>query len=465
MPPLRPALLALLAPLVVLGSVPAAEAGPHPYFDDRGTLEWHTDLDRACAAARAQGKLVFVDSGRSLCGNCRTLVSRVLPADGVRARMTAAAVGFADDCDRTDPRVSALFARWLPDARMLPLVGFVTPDLQWVTGWSGGTDAATVGSHLARAEAAAARARATRQARDEEQRRAEAQRLAREQAERRARAAPPPCAPPPPCTVPAPRFAAEDEAGCDEECPGGVCVAPRAAARAVAPPAPPPPAPPAPAPAPAPTPAPLPPLARGDDLPPPAPRSPPAPPPAPARASPAPFARPAVPASRTASGGGSRPLLASPARTPASAAATLPPPRHVRPPSVLERARAAAAARAWGELARLGDAAADLPRGPERSEVEALAQRAHAWTLDTMSAAVAAAEEGRPGEALRLLEQVRREMGDRPVARDVERGVLAIERLARIQGSPDGGDEPETLRRQAYADFRGSRWAALFRRG
>ncbi len=36
----------------------------HPHFDDRGTLDWHTTLAEALAAAKAEGRLVFVEMGR-----------------------------------------------------------------------------------------------------------------------------------------------------------------------------------------------------------------------------------------------------------------------------------------------------------------------------------------------------------------------------------------------------------------
>jgi len=36
----------------------------HPHFDDRGTLDWHTRWSDALAAARAQGRLVFIEMGR-----------------------------------------------------------------------------------------------------------------------------------------------------------------------------------------------------------------------------------------------------------------------------------------------------------------------------------------------------------------------------------------------------------------
>jgi hypothetical protein len=39
---------------------------PHPHFDDRGTLSWHTRWKDALAEAKAGGKLVFVEFGREL---------------------------------------------------------------------------------------------------------------------------------------------------------------------------------------------------------------------------------------------------------------------------------------------------------------------------------------------------------------------------------------------------------------
>lgn len=39
---------------------------PHPHFDDRGTLNWHTSLSAAREQAGAEGKLVFIEFGREL---------------------------------------------------------------------------------------------------------------------------------------------------------------------------------------------------------------------------------------------------------------------------------------------------------------------------------------------------------------------------------------------------------------
>lgn len=41
-----------------------SERSSHPHFDDRGTLHWHTRFADARAAARREGKGIFVELGR-----------------------------------------------------------------------------------------------------------------------------------------------------------------------------------------------------------------------------------------------------------------------------------------------------------------------------------------------------------------------------------------------------------------
>lgn len=43
-----------------------SEKRPHPHFDDRGTLDWHTSWAEARAAAQAAGRRLFVEVGREL---------------------------------------------------------------------------------------------------------------------------------------------------------------------------------------------------------------------------------------------------------------------------------------------------------------------------------------------------------------------------------------------------------------
>ena len=37
---------------------------PHPHFDDKGTLDWHTRWSDALAQAKAEKKHVFIEMGR-----------------------------------------------------------------------------------------------------------------------------------------------------------------------------------------------------------------------------------------------------------------------------------------------------------------------------------------------------------------------------------------------------------------
>jgi len=38
----------------------------HPHFDDRGTLDWHTEFAEAQASARTHGRRLFIEIGREL---------------------------------------------------------------------------------------------------------------------------------------------------------------------------------------------------------------------------------------------------------------------------------------------------------------------------------------------------------------------------------------------------------------
>lgn len=51
---------ALLA--LFLGSL--ATAGPHPFHDDGGAVNWRPNLAAAMKAAQATGKPIFIEAGR-----------------------------------------------------------------------------------------------------------------------------------------------------------------------------------------------------------------------------------------------------------------------------------------------------------------------------------------------------------------------------------------------------------------
>ena len=108
----------------------------HPYFDDRGTLDWYTTFAHAKAAARAAGKMIFIELGREACSQCRSLVQAVLPRPDVAPLLSAHFVGLAAEADDTEPEVEEL-AMKLEGAMMLPFVLLTDADGRFLDGYSG----------------------------------------------------------------------------------------------------------------------------------------------------------------------------------------------------------------------------------------------------------------------------------------------------------------------------------------
>ena len=112
---------------------------PHPHFDDKGTLTWHTRWASALAAAKAEKKLVFIEMGRELCSQCRALVQGVVPHPEVAPMLSQHFVALASDADDPEAEVLAL-ANELEDAYMLPFVMFADADGKFLAGSSGATN-------------------------------------------------------------------------------------------------------------------------------------------------------------------------------------------------------------------------------------------------------------------------------------------------------------------------------------
>ena len=55
---------ALLAMLVSSLVTAPLSAGPHPFHDDGGSVNWRPNLAAALKAAQASGKPVFIEAGR-----------------------------------------------------------------------------------------------------------------------------------------------------------------------------------------------------------------------------------------------------------------------------------------------------------------------------------------------------------------------------------------------------------------
>jgi len=475
------------AGLVLAAGPASAGGGRHPLFDDQGTLTWYTNLDEAQAAARATGKLIIIESGRLRCPNCKSFVENVLTSPYVRRRIESIAIGLAIDCDtNSDMRVENLLNSGIPDPTMLPLVGVVTPELRWVTGWSGYMDASMFGGHVTLCE--------ERFERIKQYRRRVAATPAPAPAPTPAPApapvSPPVCSTPTPTPrpiVPTPPVAprptpvapaappvavtpkpvpptktlplAEKPAvpapGCDhlgDACPGGVCLVPLSRPKAPAQPStdalrlPDTSA-----------------VARGATPGAPTestPKGAPAPivPPGAAQVSPAP-ATPTPPVAPAPSATTKSPAIAdraAPAPVPAPAPA---------PADPMTTARAAAADGRWGDVLRVADASPRLTAA-ERGELDALVRRANEWAVEKLDATIALASDKQFADARRTLTLVSTQLSGttNPNLIDAERGRRAVDALSAIeQGSPDRADAPEQLRKKAYSEFRGSRWASMFK--
>jgi len=113
-----------------------SEKTPHPHFDDRGTLHWHTRFADASAEARASNKRIFIELGREICGQCRSLVEGVIPRPDVGPHLREHYVALAADADDAEPEVEELAAQ-LDGAMMLPFVIFADADGRFLDGYSG----------------------------------------------------------------------------------------------------------------------------------------------------------------------------------------------------------------------------------------------------------------------------------------------------------------------------------------
>lgn len=492
--PLRPAAfgrVALLLGALLLLPSPAADAGggAHPYFHDGGALTWFTHYADACRAAAQDGKLVFIEYGRQRCTNCRRLASEVLAERGVRARIGRIAIGLAAECDQPERAVSQILYANLRNPRVLPFVGFVTPEGRWVTGFCGGIHVAGFQAHLARAEreharwTAAARRPAPRAGTPVAPRPAPAARDLPGPVVTRPGAAPAPAAPPCAAEEELPQHYSGEE-HCDlfpeDCCPGGQC-------------APPPCMPlsglletPDPA---GPTPTPTP--ARPDPAPPTAAWPPPAPDAAPRVAQPtevypAPV-HAALPPPTALEGSPDAPAgPAAPAATPAAAAApeadapAAPALAHARAGAARAPLRAAGATRPQragsGAYAQLVREAEEAARAEDWGEVirytrdgtqederlDALNRLAHRWAHDQLAAAVRAVERGEYAAARALIEGVARHMRGEPEGVDAERGLEAVETVQHLGYLPGDSAVRKAVRRSMYEKMRGTRWAPLF---
>jgi hypothetical protein len=128
----------------------ATPRAPHPHFDDRGTLHWHTRWKSALAQAQAEDKGIFVEVGRLQCSQCRTLVQGIVPRPEIAELLRSRYVALAADADDMEPEVEELASK-LSDAYMLPFVLLADAQGRYVDGSSGMVDPRRLAESLERA--------------------------------------------------------------------------------------------------------------------------------------------------------------------------------------------------------------------------------------------------------------------------------------------------------------------------
>lgn len=130
-------------------------AAPRPLPTTSAGFSWAGSLREAQDSARAQGKMIFLESGREACGNCQYLKKEVIPSGGVYGTIGASCVGYYDDCDKT-PYSEAfnILQANVVGAGTLPLCGWVTADLRWIHGFWGRRDASRFLAELETAKSA-----------------------------------------------------------------------------------------------------------------------------------------------------------------------------------------------------------------------------------------------------------------------------------------------------------------------
>ena len=462
--------LALLLGVISADQKASADGSRHPYFNDSGTLRWYQSLRDAQRAAQREGKLIFVEYGRSRCSNCRKLAERILPDDSIRGRLQGIAIGLAADCDRPERAVYDLFQTYLPGARTLPFVAFLTPDGDWITGWAGGRKLSEVSQTLSLAQSThTSLMRGTTGT----------------TARRPTAVAPtPPAAPVPAArtandcrgaTRPADRDLEADEPVCEgdscdvDPCAGGSCKPPTFLGlpnplellTRKCPPKPCPPCPPC-TPVPAPAEPAVQPTASCPDFPPPAPRVE-----VPERRladDGQGFGDPDGPASGGFPVPAPQPTLPAPAIRPTADAAPSTPAPNAAPPATpttadarIRAARASADRNDWGSvLAQTRDAADEHP------VLRSLNRQAHTWAHARLAFAVRAVREARYSDAQSAVDEVRFAMRGEAEGVDAERGFEAIEMMRDIEPLPEESLVRRTVRKTAYERMRGTRWAPLF---
>ncbi|MDJ0521528.1 MAG: hypothetical protein QNJ90_05575 [Planctomycetota bacterium] len=136
-------------PTVGTGS-PDAYRAPPPGPTVAGSVNWYYTLAEAQAEARRTGKLILALSTKPRCGLCDKFKNSIAPS--AAGELNNVAVGYIYDITRPEVRqVDQTLRANLRGADLMPLVGFLTPDLRWVHGFWGARSVTEFRGDIARA--------------------------------------------------------------------------------------------------------------------------------------------------------------------------------------------------------------------------------------------------------------------------------------------------------------------------
>lgn len=102
------------APLVLVAQ---ESKHPHPYFNDKETLDWYKDNE--WDKMLAQQKMVLVVLSRKECGNCKTFIETIIPQ---YQKALLKWSGLAANIDDSDTKANALREKYVREATLLPIV-------------------------------------------------------------------------------------------------------------------------------------------------------------------------------------------------------------------------------------------------------------------------------------------------------------------------------------------------------
>jgi hypothetical protein len=129
---------------VILLSLPTqrVQAGPHPFHDEGGHINWRPNWQAALLAAQKTGKPLFIEVANEGDGNCRQLATATLRDPILALTINRHFTPVVIDSGKVPPEIKEMYGRI--EGTMLPYLIFVTDHGQFLLGTSGMRNSKTV---------------------------------------------------------------------------------------------------------------------------------------------------------------------------------------------------------------------------------------------------------------------------------------------------------------------------------